>query len=91
MTDDWGAYRKLHRLGYKRRVINHTKKRYASGDIHTNTIESWWSQFKRSVHGSYHSVSAKYLQNYLDEFAFRYNLRNDEIPVFQWLLYRLTK
>lgn len=91
MTDDFGVYRKVPKLGYKRSVINHSRKQYVSGDIHTNTIESWWSQFKRSVHGSYHSVSAKYLQSYLDEFAFRYNLRNDEIPVFQWLLYRMTK
>ena len=91
MTDDFVVYRKAPKLGYKRSVINHSKKQYASGNIHTNTIEGWWSQFKRSVHGSYHSVSAKYLQNYLDEFAFRYNLRDDEIPVFQWLLYRLVR
>lgn len=91
MTDDFKVYRKTPKLGYNRQFIKHSRKRYVSGNIHTNTIEGWWSQFKRSVHGSYHSVSAKYLQNYLDEFAFRYNLRNDEIPVFQWLLYRMTK
>ena len=91
MTDDWGAYKKIYKLGYKRSVAKHSKRRYVSGNIHTNTIEGWWSQFKRSVHGSYHSVSRKYLQSYLDEFAFRYNLRNDEIPVFQWLLLRMVK
>jgi len=91
MTDDWGAYKKIYKLGYKRSVVKHSKRRYVSGNIHTNTIEGWWSQFKRSIHGSYHSVSRKYLQSYLDEFAFRYNLRNDEISVFQWLLYRMVK
>ena len=91
MTDDWGAYKKIYKLGYKRSVVKHSKQRYVSGNIHTNTIEGWWSQFKRSVHGSYHSVSRKYLQSYLDEFAFRYNLRDDEAPVFQWLLLRLVK
>lgn len=41
---------------------------------------------KRGISGVYHSVSAKYLQAYLDEYAFRYNHRNDATPIFQTLL-----
>ncbi len=45
------------------------------GDIHTNTIEGFWSLVKRGIGGVYHSVSQKYLQTYLDEYSFRYNRR----------------
>ena len=45
------------------------------GDVHTNTIEGFWSLVKRGIGGVYHSVSRKYLQSYLDEYTFRYNRR----------------
>ena len=47
-----------------------------SGDVHTNTIEGFWSTVKRGIGGVYHNVSAKYLQTYLDEYCFRYNRRD---------------
>lgn len=43
------------------------------GDVHTQTIEGFWSLVKRGINGVYHSVSAKWLQSYLDEYAWRYN------------------
>ena len=46
------------------------------GDAHTNTIEGFWSQMKRSIDGTYHCVSPKHLQLYVNEFCYRYNLRN---------------
>ena len=46
------------------------------GDVHTNTIEGFWSLVKRGIGGVYHSVSKKYLQTYLNEYAFRYNHRD---------------
>ena len=52
------------------------------GDAHTNTIEGFWSLTKNGIRGVYHSVSSKYLQHYLDEYAFRYNHRNDVTPMF---------
>jgi hypothetical protein len=54
-------------------VINHNQKEYVNGHIHTNTIEGFWSLLKRGNLGIYHSMSAKHLQKYLDEFVFRYN------------------
>lgn len=50
---------------------------YAIGQIHINHVENAWSLFKRALHGVYHFVSTKYLQEYLDEFAFRGSHRNE--------------
>lgn len=47
------------------------------GDIHTDTIENVWSLLKRSVAGSYHKVSAKHLDRYLDELEWRFNNREN--------------
>lgn len=55
--------------------INHTAKVWVEGDVHTQTIEGFWSLVKRGINGVYHSVSAEYLQSYLDEYAWRYNHR----------------
>jgi transposase len=56
--------------------VNHTAKVYVDGDIHTQTIEGFWSLVKRGINGVYHSVSEKYLQTYLDEYVWRYNHRD---------------
>lgn len=74
MTDDHGAYRKIHRE-FEHIVVNHTQGEYAVGMIHTNTIEGFWSLLKRGIIGIYHQVSPKHLHRYCDEFSFRYNIR----------------
>jgi transposase len=79
MTDELSAYKKIGKQGYKRHSVIHSKREYVRGNVHTNTIEGFWGQFKRSVHGTYHSVSRSYLQSYADEFAFRYNHRNASV------------
>ncbi|HTW49373.1 MAG TPA: transposase [Acidobacteriaceae bacterium] len=56
------------------------------GDIHTQTIEGFWSLVKRGIGGVHHSVSRKYLQTYLDEYAYRYNRRLATEPMFTSLL-----
>lgn len=56
------------------------------GDIHTKTIEGFWSLVKRGIGGVYHSVSKKYLQTYLNEYSFRYNRRMLNQPMFTSLL-----
>jgi len=58
----------------KHETIAH-KYEYVRGDVHTNTIESAFSLFKRGVFGSFHRVSHKHLQRYLYEFEFRFNRR----------------
>lgn len=76
MTDEFRSYRILSKLGYTHFRINHQKE-FVNGDIHTNGIESFWATLKRGVYGTYHHISFAYLQNYIDEFCFRYNHRNN--------------
>ncbi|HEV2493245.1 MAG TPA: IS1595 family transposase [Terriglobia bacterium] len=61
---------------YAHKVINHAVA-YVDGAVHTNTLENFWSLFKRGVHGTYVSIEPFHLARYLDEQAFRYNNRKD--------------
>ncbi len=93
-TDEWLGYNKLSRI-YNHSVIKHNAKEYVNGNIHTNTIEGFWSLLKRGIIGIYHFTTKKHLQKYVDEFVFRYNTRNfDESQRFNLILsnteYRLT-
>ena len=72
-TDEYIGYNTLVESEYSHSVVNHGAKQFVDGDAHTNTIEGFWSQLKRSIFGIYHFVSAKYLQRYVDEAVFRYN------------------
>jgi transposase len=91
-TDEWNGYRGLEKInGYDHRRINHAQGVYVMGDIHTNTIEGFWSLVKRGLGGVYHSVSKKYLQTYLDEYSFRYNRRNSGEPMFVSLREQVSK
>lgn len=76
-TDDGIGYRRLH-YRFPHGVVDHSKGQHVIGAIHTNTIEGFWSIFKRGVVGSFHKVSAKYLPLYVAEFQFRYNNRMNE-------------
>lgn len=74
-TDEFRAYDGLGQKGYSHDRVNHSQKVYVSGDVHTNTIEGFWATMKRGIGGTYHAVSTRQLQSYLDEYAFRYNNR----------------
>jgi len=87
-TDEFTSYKGLQKAGYDHRRIHHAERVYVSGDIHTNTIEGFWSLVKRGVGGVYHAVSAKHLQGYLNEYAWRYNHRADGRALFSTLLRR---
>jgi len=76
VTDEWVGYRGLDK-DYPHHVIRHTAGQYVVGAIHTNTIEGFWSIFKRGVVGTFHKVSAKYMPLYVAEFQFRYNNRDN--------------
>lgn len=74
MSDEWWGYKGLEKK-YSHYIVKHGKGQYVDGIVHTNTIEGFWSLFKRGVHGIYHWTSQKHLQAYLNEFEFRYNTR----------------
>ena len=79
VTDEWGAYPDaMRRTGNeaKHKTIRHKGGVYAVGDVHTNTVESAFSLLKRGIVGSWHKISAKHLQAYLDEMTFRFDRRN---------------
>ncbi len=57
MTDEFVIYQNLTSSGYEHQTVNHGSKQYVEGIKHTNTIEGFWSQLKRSVNGTYHAVS----------------------------------
>jgi transposase-like protein len=75
-TDAWTGYKGL---PYKipHATVDHHKHRYVIGAVHTNTIEGFWSIFKRGVVGTFHKMSAKYMPLYVAEFQFRYNNRSN--------------
>jgi transposase len=85
-TDEAGAFRELGEVGYMHGTVNHRAKEYVSGQVHTNTIEAFWSHVKRSLSGTYVSVSKKWLQTYLWEFEYRQNLRRSPHLMFELLL-----
>lgn len=90
-TDEWAGYNGLTGRGYQHHRINHSAKVYVAGDVHTNTIEGFWSLVKRGLAGVYHNVGRNYLQSYLNEYAFRYNRRHDFQPMFTSFLHQITK
>lgn len=85
-TDEYKSYKALTKLGYKHSKVEHGKKQWTNGNSHTNSIEGFWSQLKRSINGTYHFVSPKHLQAYVNEFSFRYNRRNDLSPMFKSII-----
>jgi transposase-like protein len=87
-TDENFRYRHLGAHGFVHKTVNHSQHQYVIGSTHTNTIEGFWSLLKRGIVGSYHKVSKDYLPLYLNEFAFRYNHRNDP-DIFRALLSRV--
>ncbi len=77
MTDEAGAYIRAGREFAGHGRVNHSIKEYVRGKFfHTNTVESYFSIFKRGITGNYQWVSAKHLKRYLGEFDFRYNSRD---------------
>ncbi len=75
MTDEGGAAKKVGGEFAKHDAVNHGIGEYVRGGAHTNTIEGYFSVFKRGINGVYHHVSPQHLKRYLAEFDFRYNER----------------
>ncbi len=90
-TDEYGAYNGLQKLGYAHDTVNHGNEQWTKGDVHTQNIEGFWSQLKRSIDGTHHHVSKKHLQKYADEFAFRFNRRKSSSPMFLHLVSQMSE
>jgi transposase-like protein len=75
MTDEGATDKSIGRDFKKHGMVNHSIGEYVRGDIHTNTIEGYFSILKRGIYGTYHHVSQQHLKRYLCEFDFRYNER----------------
>jgi transposase len=90
-TDESPSYNPLSSQGYDHKRVHHANKVYVIGEVHTNTIEGFWSLVKGGIGGVYHQVSTKYLQSYFDEYSFRYNRRNDDTPMFWSVMTQVHK
>ncbi len=77
ITDSWPAYLGIADEDTTHETVNHNIKEWVRGDVHTNSIENVWSLLKRSIAGSYHKLSAKHLDAYLDELEWRFNNRDN--------------
>ena len=74
-TDDHGGYSRLW-LDFEHESVKHSVREYVRDQAHTNGIESFWSVLKRGYYGTYHRMSAKHLNRYVNEFAGRHNARS---------------
>jgi hypothetical protein len=75
-TDQYPGYNQLD-SEYPHATIDHARGQYVIGAIHTQTIEGFWSIFKRGVVCTFHKMSRKYMPLYVAEFQFRYNNREN--------------
>jgi len=82
-ADDLSSYDILNKY-YRPERVNHSKGEYARGEVHTNSMESFWNILKRGIIGSYHKVSVKYLPNYLREFTYRFSHTRNGNGVGLW-------
>jgi len=79
VTDGFGGYSQMDLHFEKHVVLNHEKKIYANGIFNMSKIEGFWAMLKRAIIGTYHQISNKYLQEYLDEIAFKFNYKNGKM------------
>lgn len=73
-TDEFMSYSKIGQV-YDHEAVCHSAGQYVNGNAHTNSMESFWALFKRGYMGTYHHMSKKHLQKYVDEFVYRFNSR----------------
>jgi transposase-like protein len=75
VTDEGRWYLGLHRHFASHQAVNHSRYEYVRGDVHTNTVEGYFSVFKRGMKGVYQHCAEKHLHRYIAEFNFRYSNR----------------
>jgi len=74
ITDEYRGYKKMEKLVSNHLTINHSRT-YVDGDIHTNSIEGFWSLVKRAHYGQHHHYTKPYMKLYIGEACFKYNNR----------------
>ena len=88
-TDEYSSYR-LFKKFVNHKTVNHSIEYVSRDKVHCNSVEGFWSLFKRGVKGQFHHISKKYLQRYIDEFTYRYNARFiDGAVVFDRIVERM--
>jgi hypothetical protein len=76
MTEEHRGYKSAGKIR-RHDSVNHIKEEWVRGNVHTNSIENYWSLFKRGLIGSFHKASVKHLERYMAEFDFRFEHRKD--------------
>ncbi len=89
-TDGNSAYFGINTPTRPHETVEHARGEYVRGDVHTNSIESAFGLFKRAVVGSFHQISVKHIDRYLDEFEFRFNNRKNKF-LFRDTVLRLVE
>ncbi|MBI4213616.1 MAG: IS1595 family transposase [Chloroflexi bacterium] len=89
-TDEYSGYDGIGDENTVHETVNHGAEEWVRADVHTNTVEGVWSLFKRSIVGSYHRLSTKHMEAYLDEMAWRFNNRENPY-LFRDTLTRLVR
>ncbi|HJQ49978.1 MAG TPA: IS1595 family transposase [Gaiellaceae bacterium] len=84
-TDEWGGYLTL-ADSYDHRTIRHRDRIYVDGTTHTQTVEGFFALSKNAIRGVHHGVSNRWLQGYLNEYAWRYNRRGHRNSMFRDLV-----
>ena len=76
-TDEFPSNKGIGDRNTRHETVNHSEFEYVRGDVHTNSIENVWGLFKRSIVGTFHHMSVKHLDAYLDELEWRSNNREN--------------
>ena len=90
-SDKARAYNKLPVWGYRHASIDHGNGKYVDGHVHTQNVENLWSHMKLGIKGVYRHVSPKYLQQYVNEYAFRYSNRQYPKQMFDLILSNIAR
>ena len=90
-SDELKSYNGVAAAGYEHGTVNHSQEQYVNGEHHTQSIEGFWSRLKLSIRGTHIHVSKQHLQKYVDEFAFRFNHREQPALMFDLALLNLEK
>ena len=87
-TDELKSYMGIADHDTRHETVNHSAEEWVIGDVHTNSIEGVWSLFKRSIVGTFHKMSVKHMDRYLEELEWRFNNRDNPL-IFRDLLVRV--